>query len=43
MLRVHVYPQLGDRQLAKVTDDDITGLIADIRGAGRSAYTVKNG
>jgi integrase len=37
----HVLPLLGRRQLASVSIDDVAALVADLRRAGLSGYTIK--
>lgn len=37
----HVLPRLGRRQLAAVTIDDVAALVAELRRAGLSQFTIK--
>jgi integrase len=40
-LERHVYPRLGHRWLHEIREDEITGLISELRGKGLSAYTIR--
>jgi integrase len=40
-LERHVYPRLGHRWLHEIHEDDVTGLISELRSKGLSAYTIR--
>jgi integrase len=40
-LERHVYPRLGHRWLHEIREEEITGLISELRGKGLSAYTIR--
>jgi integrase len=40
-LERHVYPRLGHRWLHEVREEQITGLISELRAKGLSAYTIR--
>jgi integrase len=40
-LERHVYPRLGHRWLHEIREEEITGLISELRSKGLSAYTIR--
>ena len=41
-LEKHVLPRLGDRQLDRISVDDVLGLIRALREAGYSGWTIRS-
>jgi len=40
-IRVHIVPRLGRLKLSAVTEDDVAGLMAHMRGKGYAAWTIR--
>src|SRR5262249_32468434 len=40
-LRVHLIPRLGRLRLSEITEDDVLRVIAEMRAAGKAAWTIR--